>query len=69
MAWAGGTANYGWWLVTTSPGTPWYKQFATSDHATAGSRPKLVVTYTLGGGALFASSIFESAIFGGTAIR
>jgi len=42
----------------------------SSDHATAAYRPKLVIDYTLpGGGTIFASSIFHSAIMGGTIAR
>lgn len=45
-AWYGGTAtNYGWWLVKTAGATN-YKQINSSGTATAGNRPKLVISYT-----------------------
>lgn len=41
-------ANLGWWILGTIDGTlATYKQFATSDNATATNYPKLVITYTI----------------------
>ena len=38
--------NLGWWILGTIDGTnATFKQFAASDNATAGNRPKLVITY------------------------
>jgi len=61
------TTNEG--LVIKMIGWGW-AQFASSDHATASWRPRLVIDYTLpGGGTIFSSSIFHSAVFGKTVIR
>jgi hypothetical protein len=47
QAWAGGAANYGWWMINVDEGTgDTYKTFAMSDHGTAASRPKLEIKYT-----------------------
>jgi hypothetical protein len=67
-AWFGGTTNRGFWMKGAAVGQ--YKSYVSSDNATTGYRPKLVVEYTLpGGGGIFASSIFHSAIHGRTLVR
>lgn len=43
QAWANGETNYGWTLVTNSPGR-W--EIASSENADVSLRPKLTVTYT-----------------------
>jgi len=59
----------GWLLKADTEENDAYA-FITSDHPTIGQRPKLVVVYTLpGGGGIFASSIFHSAIHGRTLTR
>ena len=61
-------ANYG--LVhSTAPWPPVHRFYWSSDHATPAYRPKFVVDYTVGGGPILASSIFHSAIHGGTLVR
>ena len=47
-AWVAGTAtNYGWWGINADETTNGSRKvFRTSDHATSGTRPHLVVTYT-----------------------
>ena len=59
--------NYGILLKGSGP----TKGYRTSDYAVdATKRPKLVIEYTLpGGGNIFASSIFHSAIYGGRLVR
>jgi len=48
---AGTYTNYGWWLICADEGTiNCRKRFTSSDGATTGNRPRLVITYTLGGG-------------------
>jgi hypothetical protein len=50
-AWVAGTAtNYGWWLINTAEGATSQKNFASSDNATAGNRPRLVIEYTAASG-------------------
>lgn len=63
------TSNQGW--LFRSVGGAWSAGFCySSDHATAAWRPKLVIDYTLpGGGGVFHSSIFHSAIMGNTIVR
>lgn len=39
--------NYGWWILH-SGGSTTSKQFSTSDNATAGNRPELIIDYTEG---------------------
>jgi hypothetical protein len=49
-AWVAGTAtNYGWWLRHVTEYT--WKSFVSSGGATSSQRPKLVVEYTVPGGA------------------
>lgn len=61
QAWAGG-ANYGFVMLAGSADHRWQ----SSDVATAGYRPKLVVVYELpGAGTIFQSAIMSSAIFRG----
>lgn len=70
VAWVGGASNYGWWALNASESTnSSAKRFVLSDYTTDTSlRPKLVIEYTLpGGGGIFQSSIFQSAVFGGIA--
>lgn len=45
-AWVAGTTNNGWWILENA-GTTTYKNYASSDGATASYRPKLVTDYTL----------------------
>lgn len=50
IAWLSGTSNYGWWLINASEATTnSNKYFASSANTTAANRPKLVITYTVGG--------------------
>ena len=65
------TTNNGMLLrATTESGSDNGASMYSSDDATAGTRPKLVVEYTiLGGGSIFASSVIHSAIFGNTMVR
>lgn len=53
------------WMLKMSVENMDKHQWLTSDHTTASYRPKLVIDYTLpGGGGIFGSSIFHSAIHG-----
>lgn len=45
-AWVAGTSNQGWWILENAF-TNTYKNYASSDGATASYRPKLVTDYTL----------------------
>lgn len=56
--WVDGTANYGMLVkITTESGNTTGHQFASSDNATAGYRPKLVVNYSPSGGLLLSAEI------------
>jgi len=47
---SGAETNYGWWLLGEEGVANSNKRFFSSDHATAGTRPKLVVVYAVPSG-------------------
>jgi len=70
VAWLANPAiNFGNWGLGDEATNNSYKQFASSDNATAANRPKLVIIYTLPGGGIFQSSIMHSGIHGRTLVR